>query len=242
VTRTVGEATAFETASRTHVGLVRQINEDRVLVQPDIGLWAIADGMGGHSLGDRAAVSVVAALSEVGSNPPSETDIVAALRSANASILAMGRNAGVTCGSTIAGLAISPDAAFVFWVGDSRVYRVRGGELTRLTSDHSIVQELCDAGVLTEQQARRDGRKNIITRAVGIGEDVTVDVVKIDARAGDLFLICSDGLSDMVDDDELMAHLTSRQIENCVDTLVRAALAAGGTDNVSVTIVALAAR
>ncbi|MDB5715399.1 MAG: serine/threonine-protein phosphatase [Sphingomonadales bacterium] len=224
----------FETASRTHVGMVRETNEDRVLVQPQSGLWAIADGMGGHSLGDRAAALVVSALSPI---TPSEPRVRKALESANASIRAMGRKAEVTCGSTVAGLSLSPGHCFVFWVGDSRVYRLREERLTRLTRDHSFVQELRDAGVLTDVQARSDPRGNIITRAVGIADDVAVDFMPIDVRDDDLYLICSDGLSDLVDDAMLLGLLDRRQAEESAEKLIRAALAAGGTDNISLTII-----
>jgi serine/threonine protein phosphatase PrpC len=230
---------AFATASRTHVGLVREINEDRVLLQPQIGLWAVADGMGGHSLGDRAAALVVSALSMVGSETLCESGIRVALESANASIFAMGQEAGVTCGSTVAGLVVSRDLAFVFWVGDSRVYRLRGSELARLTTDHSVVQELYAAGVLTEQEARSDPRGNIITRALGIGNHVVVDIAIIDVRPGDLCLICSDGLSDLVEDVDILQLVDRRQIEKTADELIRASLEEGGTDNISMVLINL---
>jgi serine/threonine protein phosphatase PrpC len=225
----------FQTASRTHVGMVRETNEDRVLVLPQSGLWAIADGMGGHSLGDRAAALVVSALS---ASESSEQAVREALESANASIRAMGRKAGVICGSTVAGLCISQASGFVFWVGDSRVYRLRDDGLTRLTRDHSFVQELRDAGVLTDAQARADRRNNIITRAVGIADMVAVDIMPIDVRSDDLYLICSDGLSDLVDDAMLLGLLDRHQPEDSADKLVRAALAAGGSDNISLAIIA----
>jgi serine/threonine protein phosphatase PrpC len=232
------EAAGFITASRTHVGLVRAINEDRVLAQPQIGLWAIADGMGGHSLGDRAATAVVSALSAIGPQFPSEDVIGSAIQSANATIFKTGQSARVVCGSTVAGLAISGGAAFVFWIGDSRVYRLRGKHLTRLTTDHSVVQELRDAGVLTEQQMRSDPRNNIITRAVGIQPEVMADFASVDVQQDDLFLICSDGLSDLIDDKNIIDLLRSEKIEESADELIRASLAAGGFDNISLIIVA----
>lgn len=230
---------SFETASRTHVGLLREINEDRILAQPHVGLWAVADGMGGHSLGDRAASAVVSALSDISPKAPSEQLIQAALQTANASILEMGRLAAVTCGSTVAGLSISEEAAFVFWAGDSRVYQLRGGELSRLTHDHSFVQELRDAGVLNDIQVRTDPRSNIITRAIGIVDSVTVDFASADLRCQDLFLICSDGLSDLVDDTVMKTLLDPSRIEESANNLILASLAGGGTDNISLTIIVL---
>jgi serine/threonine protein phosphatase PrpC len=230
---------AFSTASRTHVGLVREINEDRLLLQPQIGLWAVADGMGGHSLGDRAAASVVSALSKIGSEAPCESDIRAALQSANASIFAMGQKAGVTCGSTVAGLVVSRQGAFVFWVGDSRVYRLRDSELVCLTTDHSVVQELYAAGVLTEQQARSDPRGNIITRALGIDNQVIVDIAAVDVRPNDFYLVCSDGLSDSVEDVDILQLIDRRQIEKTADKLIHASLIKGGTDNISMVMISL---
>lgn len=232
--------TAFITASRTHVGLVRQINEDRVLVQPQIGLWAIADGMGGHSLGDRAAAAVVSALSAIGPRRPSEEMVHEAVQSANIAIYECAQSAGVVGGSTVAGLVISGEATFVFWVGDSRVYRLRNEQLTQLTTDHSIVQELRDAGVLPEHQIRTDPRRNIITRAVGIQMDARLDVAPIDVLQDDLFLICSDGLTDLVDDANLAGLLNRELIERSAEDLVRMALAQGGTDNISIIVIASA--
>jgi serine/threonine protein phosphatase PrpC len=227
----------FETSARTHVGKVREINEDRLLVQPEIGLWAIADGMGGHSLGDQAAAAVVRALGAIDRTTPDQQAIFAALQQANDTTLALAENAGVTCGSTVAGICIANDNCLIFWVGDSRVYRLRDGDLLRLTRDHSFVQQLTDAGVLTESQARADPRSSIITRALGIAPVVEIDTMWTDATTGDLFLICSDGLSDMVDDAGIATMISDGTPDDMTDRLVRAAMIGGGTDNISVAII-----
>jgi serine/threonine protein phosphatase PrpC len=231
------EATVFDTASRTHVGKVREINEDRVLMQSEAGLWAIADGMGGHSLGDQAAAEIMRALGSMNCATPGQQAIGAALQLANDATLELAQKAGVTCGSTVAGICISNDDCMVFWVGDSRVYRLRGDSLVRLTRDHSFVQQLTDAGVMTERQARADPRSSIITRALGIAPIVEVDIVWTDVLTGDLFLICSDGLSDMIDDAGILAMIACGDPEDMTDRLIRAALAAGGTDNISVAVI-----
>lgn len=230
-------AMMFETAARTHVGKVREINEDRLLIQPEAGMWAIADGMGGHSLGDQAAAAVVRTLSTIDRAPPDQPSIFTALQQANDATLALAEDAGVTCGSTVAGICISQDDCLVFWVGDSRVYRLRNGDLHRLTRDHSFVQQLTDAGVLTERQARADPRSSIITRALGIAPVVEIDTIWTDVMTGDLFLICSDGLSDMVDDVGIATVISQGTPDDMADRLIRAAMVAGGTDNISVAIV-----
>jgi serine/threonine protein phosphatase PrpC len=227
----------FDTSARTHVGKVRQVNEDRLLVQPEAGLWAIADGMGGHSLGDQAAAAVVRALGAIDLATPDQQTILAALQQANDATLALADNARVTCGSTVAGICISEGDCMVFWVGDSRVYRLRDGNLLRLTRDHSFVQQLTDAGVLTERQARADPRSSIITRALGIAPVVEIDIVWTDVLTGDLFLICSDGLSDMVDDAGIATMISDGDPDDITDRLIRAAMVAGGTDNITVAIV-----
>jgi serine/threonine protein phosphatase PrpC len=231
------QAPSFETSSRTHVGKIREINEDRLLIQPEVGLWAIADGMGGHSLGDQAAAAVVRSLGAIDLATPDQQSICAALQRANDATLRLAEKAGVTCGSTVAGICVSNKDCLVFWVGDSRVYRFRDGNLLRLTRDHSFVQQLTDAGVLTERQARADPRSSIITRALGIAPVFEIDIVWTDVRIGDLFVICSDGLSDMVDDAGIATLISHGNLEEMTDGLVRAALDAGGTDNISVAVI-----
>src|SRR5438876_7948861 len=198
----------FECVSRTHVGLRRKINEDSVFVDSERGLWAVADGMGGHEAGEIASTMVTDALRCL----PGARNIdelaglsVEALHHVNRQLIELARsgNREQTIGTTVVGLAIEKDAYRCFWMGDSRAYRVRGGEITRVTHDHSLVQELVDAGMLRADEAEAHENANLVTRAVGAAEKAEVEVVSGDARPGDQFLLASDGLTRVVRDHEL---------------------------------------
>ncbi|UCE90417.1 MAG: serine/threonine-protein phosphatase, partial [Pseudomonadota bacterium] len=144
-------------------------------------------------------------------------------------------------GTTLA-LALFQDNSVVFaHVGDSRIYRLRGGELTQITSDHSLVQELVDNGYLSEEEARLSVSRNLITRALGIAENVEADVRQDETETGDLYLLCSDGLSDLVNDDDLKDILEARRMdmESAAKAMVDLANQKGGTDNISVILVSI---
>ncbi|MDX3909612.1 MAG: protein phosphatase 2C domain-containing protein [Sphingobium sp.] len=224
----------FQSVARSHIGHVRTVNEDRLLNCPEHGLWAVADGMGGHSLGDQAATIVIRALADLAEGPEriERSAIDRALEMANRSIMAMGSKARQTCGSTVAGLHVTGSQCLIFWAGDSRVYRLRNGHLVRLSRDHSFVQELADAGVLTELQARVHPRAHVITRAVGASAELAVDYAECDMVAGDIFLLCSDGLSGLLDDDAISSTFAA-DLCATANQLLAKALDAGGTDNVS---------
>lgn len=220
-------------AARTHVGRVRQVNEDRLLDAPELGLWAVADGMGGHVGGGAAATEVIGALSELAA-PVTLDAIESALAMAHEAV----RGAGDGRGTTIAGLTIADAHFTAFWIGDSRIYRLRDNLLEQITRDHSLVQELVDGGVLTPDQAARHPHANIITRAIGIEGWSAPDTVSGDVLPGDRFLICSDGLSGLVEAADI-ARMLHQAPAAAVDTLIAAALDAGGTDNVTVVAIAL---
>ena len=233
----------FECVSRTHVGLRRQVNEDSLMVRTDRGLWAVADGMGGHDAGDVASAKVTEALAEL----PVVYGIDELVQSANAALqranrdlidLAGSGSAERTIGSTVVGLAIAGQQFRCFWAGDSRAYRVRGGQIAQLTKDHSLVQSLVDAGMLAPDEAENHPNANVITRAVGVGDELLVDTVGGDVATGDLFLLASDGLTRLVDDSEILAELSSHAPDDAADRLVEAVLARGAPDNVSLIIVA----
>lgn len=238
-TRRSGPLTV-QSVSRSHIGKVRSVNEDRLLDCPDRNLWAIADGMGGHQLGDRAATIVVRALAQlVGAERPFDgAGIAAALDSANGEIAALARDAGHICGSTVAALHIADRRYTLFWAGDSRVYRLRDRKLQRLTRDHSVVQEMTDAGLITEAQGRNHPQANVITRAVGIERMVQLESATGSVRPGDLFLLCSDGLSALLSDDVLCAMLGTG-LDEAAGRLLNAALDSGGRDNISLILVSL---
>lgn len=224
--------------ARSHIGSVRTVNEDRVLDQRDAGLWAVADGMGGHSRGDEAATLAVRSLAALENRHAviSRHDISEALDRANAEIFAKARSARRTCGSTVVGMRVTGRDALLFWVGDSRAYRLRDGVLQRLTRDHSVVQELSDAGVITTQQARHHPQANVITRALGVGETVDIDFAQHSVGEHDRYLLCSDGLTGLVDDDSIR-DLLALDLETAAARLIEASLAAGGMDNVSLVLI-----
>jgi serine/threonine protein phosphatase PrpC len=241
----------LQVASASHAGMVRAVNEDSLLAEPPV--FAVADGMGGHSFGDRASATAVLALHEE-FDPGQATDpdhVFAAIRRANAAVrelTAWAAGATTIAGTTLAGLAavVEHPGADVRWMvfnlGDSRVYRWDDADgLQRISVDHSLVQELMDAGVLDEDGARRHPDRNAITRALGAADEVHAEAWLLPATNPQTFLICSDGLTKELDDRriaELLAPLEADESPDApVDRLLAAALAAGGADNVSVVLV-----
>jgi serine/threonine protein phosphatase PrpC len=232
----------FECISRTHVGLKRQINEDSILVETERGLWAVADGMGGHEAGEVASAMVTDALRAL----PDGNDLdglvgqaVGALQDVNRKLIELARsNASErTIGTTVVGLAIADGSYRCFWAGDSRAYCARDGEIQRLSRDHSLVQDLVDAGMIKPEEAERHENANVITRAVGVRDTVELDCVSGDAMPGDLFVLASDGLTRVVDDGEIAAELNRGPLEEAADRLIETVLARGAPDNVSLIIV-----
>lgn len=224
--------------ARSHIGSVRTINEDRVLNHEASGLWAIADGMGGHSRGDMAAQVVVSTLAKLGTDarPISATSVDDAMRAANAEVFALNSQAGSQSGATVAGFFLDGTAATIFWAGDSRVYRHRVDGLTLLTRDDRALQDMIEAGVISKAQARRHPRATVITRAIGATGTIELSYRQEALEAGDTYLICSDGLSDLVEEDAIDAALTA-DIDDAAGRLIRDALVQGGHDNVSIVIV-----
>ena len=234
----------LECFSRTHVGLRRKVNEDSMLVRTDRGLWAVADGMGGHDAGDVASAMVTDALLRLpivyGLDDLVESAIDALKRVNHELIsLAASGHESRTIGSTIVGLAIADGQFRCFWAGDSRAYRIRGDQITQLTRDHSLVQDLVNAGMLDPQEARNHPNANVITRAVGVVEELKIETANGDARSGDQFLLASDGLTRLVDDHELLTELTSKRPADAAETLIETVLSRGAPDNVSIIIAKL---
>ena len=235
----------IECVSRTHVGLRRKVNEDSLLVRTDRGLWAVADGMGGHDKGDVASTMVTEALLRLpivyGLDNLVEA-AVEALTKVNREliVLASAEDTQRTIGSTVVGLAIADEQFRCFWAGDSRAYRIRGTEIAQLSRDHSLVQDLVDAGMLTAPEAEVHPNANVITRAVGVVADLKIDIVSGDVRPGDRFLLASDGLTKMVDATELVAELTSKSAEEAADALIQTVLSRGAPDNITMIIASVA--
>lgn len=232
----------FECVSRTHPGLKRKVNEDSILVRTERGLWAVADGMGGHEAGDVASAKVVEALSLVPPHVRIERfvdDAILALKNVNRELIQLARvdHMPRTIGTTVVGLVIAGGQFGCFWAGDSRAYRVREGEIAQLTRDHSLVQDLIDAGMLSPAEAEDHPNASVITRAVGASEELKVDTSGGDARPGDIFIIASDGLTRVVDDDLIYEELTRSEPPQAADRLLETVLTRGAPDNVSLIIV-----
>lgn len=235
---------ALQCVSRTHVGLKRRVNEDSLMTRTERGLWAVADGMGGHEAGDVASSKIAEALQHL----PIVYDVdelvqvaTAALLKVNHELIVLARGDGMprTIGSTVVGLAIAGEEYRCFWAGDSRAYRWREGQVTQLSRDHSLVQELVTAGMLRPEEAQDHPQANVVTRAIGVSEQLRVEVGQGDARRGDLFLLASDGLTRVVEDDELFAGLPAPSLEAIADDLIALVLSRGAPDNVSLILVAV---
>ena len=231
----------FQTACVTNVGLAREHNEDNILVRPDIGLWAVADGMGGYGGGDVASGAVVAALKTVSPSASAAgllAEFEAKIAGVNTDLRAMARarNGGIL-GTTLAALMVHGTHFACVWCGDSRVYLRRNGKLAQISRDHSEVQELIDRGVLRKEEANTWPRRNVVTRALGATDEPELEIVDGPAYLGDRFLLCSDGLTVHVADDEIAALLEAPDPERAVDDLLRLTLKRGASDNVSIIVV-----
>ena len=234
-------------AGRSDIGRKRAVNEDSVLVGPPV--FAVADGMGGHAAGDRASAAVVERLAELQADADrGYLDLARlddAIAAAAGDIDEFAAHIPVGAGTTVTGAALAlqdgePHFA-VFNIGDSRVYLFHDGELRRVTRDHSVVQELVDAGLLHEDDAEDHPESNVITRAVGFRDDPHPDIWMLPVTPGMRLLLCSDGLTKELDDARLGRLLAAGgTAAETADTLMDAALAAGGRDNVTVVVIDVA--
>ena len=237
----------FECVARTHAGCRRKINEDAMLSRPDLGLWAVADGMGGHEAGEVASALVVHLLAQDPPRPElsARTDSAwAALQEANRQLLSMAQNSETkrTIGSTIVLVAVAGSAFACLWAGDSRAYLGRGGVLVQITHDHSLVQELVDSGDIDAKSASKHPNANIILRAVGATPELEIDRVEGEVRPGDVFLLASDGLTRLASDSELLAELQASDLEAAADRLLALCLDRNAPDNVTFVIVRVHAQ
>jgi serine/threonine-protein phosphatase Stp1 len=229
-----------EQVERSHVGCRRKVNEDAFLARQDLGLWAVADGVGGHAAGDVASRLVVERLGRAVAEPDVATRMQtarSAIEEANLALWDMARAYRGTMGSTIVALAIADDGYCCLWAGDSRAYLLRDGKLRQLTRDHSLVQQLVDSGDLEPEAAVNHPNANIITRAVGSAASVELDSVQGDIRTGDQFLLASDGLTRLLGEDELAAVQDDDDLELLADRWVETVLARGAPDNFTFVIV-----
>lgn len=253
---------ALEVFSQTHPGMVRSHNEDSVACDPACGLVVLADGMGGYNAGEVAsgiAVSVV--VTEVSHSLQSASPVERGerdgedlgmsllrgnIQKANASIFHASQSqpqyAGM--GTTIVSGLFYDNRVVVGHVGDSRMYRLRGEVLETITRDHSLLQEQIDSGMISVEDARLSKNKNLVTRAVGIDADLEPEIHVHDVMVGDIYLLCSDGLNDMVEDDDIQSTIYALQnnLPLAADQLIQMANDNGGRDNVSVILVKIKGR
>ncbi len=225
----------------THTGLRRALNEDCHLAEAP--LFLVADGMGGHQAGDVASATVIDEFRGLrGRGALSIDDISFALARARAAVDAIRGGGTTSAGTTLSGVAVAQVDGVGYWlamnIGDSRTYRLASGVFEQVSVDHSVVQELIDAGELVAAEAQRDRRRNIITRAIGAGSTGEADYWMIPASVGDRILICSDGLSSEVGDDEIRETLLRYEDpQAAADRLIARALELGGRDNVTAVVV-----
>jgi serine/threonine protein phosphatase PrpC len=247
-----GQEPAFVSAAATDVGRVRKLNEDSHLDRPDLGLWAVADGMGGHQAGDLASQTIIEALGVI---PPPRSarelmvEVRQALERANDSLLsyadqchadrsdADGHGDRPVIASTVVCLLTFGGHYASVWAGDSRLYLHRSGEIIQVSHDHSVVQEMVDAGQIDSDAARRHPSSNQVTRAVGVNGWIDLEVVQDDLHPGDVFLLCSDGITRIIEDEEIGRILAGSDPAAAVRELIDLALDRGAPDNATAVVV-----
>ena len=224
----------------SHVGLRRELNEDTYYGDSELGLWLVADGMGGHEYGEVAsALAREAIVREIRGGSP----LAEAIRIADEEIIRCSKRRGdsLPMGTTVVAARVNGSRFEVAWVGDSRVYLWRDGALTQISQDHSYVQELIAQGAITADQARSHPHRNVVTQALGVTDPqlLNVETLSGELRTGLQLLLCSDGLTEEVDDPSIARVLAHHECsaQECVDGLVAAALDGGGSDNVTVVLV-----
>ena len=230
-----GATTMF--GSRTDVGCVREQNEDSLVVAPP--LFVVADGMGGHEAGEVASEIAVTTIQECAPEHADADALGQAVRQANRDIMdaALSGRGRPGMGTTCTAAMLEGSRLVIAQVGDSRAYLLHGGLLTQLTRDHSLMANMIEAGQITPEEARVHPNRSVITRALGNEADTVPDLYEINVEAGDRLLICSDGLTSMVEDDGIAAIMNRQPApQRCASMLVNEAIAAGGTDNVTVIV------
>ncbi len=236
----------WRSASATSQGNVRDHNEDAILDRAEVGLWVVADGMGGHAAGDVASRMIVETLAELAAPTRFSTfldDVDDRLSGVNAELHRMASAAQnpTLSGSTVAALLAFDRYCLAVWAGDSRVYRYRDGAIRQITRDHSEVQDMVDRGIITAAAAESHAASNVITRAVGGTEGLYLDLELRELKDGDRYLLCSDGLYKELPETEISAQLGKADPKAASDGLLNQALAGPCADNVSVIVVSFSA-
>lgn len=244
--------------SATNTGLIRNNNEDYIASDADLGFAIIADGMGGYQAGEVAsAIAVTTVIAELETLFTNKSNIKRhpnhhyhtatvwleqAIIKANEIIYetAMQEEMYQGMGTTIVAVLFHDDFISIAHVGDSRLYRLRANKFCQLTKDHSVLQELIDCGYYTQEQARNSPNKNLVTRALGIAKQVNVEIQETNLLHEDIYLLCSDGLSDMLNDEEIHQLIkNANTLDQAVKDLIKAANDKGGNDNISVVLASL---
>ena len=233
---------AWRSHALTDVGCVREVNEDAVLEKAETQFWTVADGMGGHQVGDIASKKIVELLNLV-SPKATLADYVDhvedTLIDANEQLLEYSEIMlqNQTMGSTVVSMFIKNHVGVCLWVGDSRLYRIRNRQLQQMTRDHSQVEEMVQMGLITQEEARNHPNKNVITRAVGVERDLYVDINVFSVQVGDTFLLCSDGLYNSISVQDLKTQLMEKDPEVSALQLMQTSLGNGADDNVSLIVI-----
>jgi serine/threonine protein phosphatase PrpC len=229
---------AFTSVSRTHVGCVRTLNEDNYVDRPDAGIWAVADGMGGHDAGEVASGMLAQVLTHV--DDSFMDDVKSSIYDVNRQLIERAAEGdGAIIGSTVVVLLAYQGFFACLWAGDSRIYLLRDFDFVRLSRDHSVVQEMIDSGQLTVEEAKNYGRSNVITRAVGVSSDLELELNHGKIVPGDRFLLCSDGLTGMIEDEEIRDIMLRYEPEAAAEWLIDTCLERGAKDNVTFIIVSV---
>ena len=228
-------------STQTHVGHKRKVNEDAVLALPELNVWLVSDGMGGHAAGDYASrlIADMAAGIPLDLDPAERLGALRdCIQSAHHRIRQEAASRGVdVMGATVVGLLLADGHFAALWAGDSRLYRLRGGEIEMLTTDHSVVTALVESGQMTWDEAEQHPQSNAITRAVGVGDALELEKRRGQIMSGDRFLLCSDGLTKYATFEMLRVALSTQPIELICDHLIQMALAGGGADNITAAVV-----
>lgn len=244
----MGKEMPVTMTGKTDPGMVRANNEDSIITRPDLGLAVLADGMGGHLAGEVASAMAIDLVNQFFENAAQRSgklnysDVVSdSITLANSAIYELSQNkpecAGM--GSTVVVTYFDGKKVYIGHVGDSRLYRLRKGKLDQITQDHSLVQELVSRGLLSKDEAIESTNKNLVTRALGIEGGVQVDLNEDTWENGDLYLLCSDGLNDVLRDNHIEQILESNKesLDEAIDQLIKTVNEHGGPDNVSIILV-----
>lgn len=221
----------------TDVGAVRKHNEDRYFGSDQLGIWMVADGMGGLERGDWASTQVVESIAGLAFQDGVSAmleGVRGALEQANERILAEAESLGKQMGSTAVALVIRGREFGIGWVGDSRAYMLRSGRLYRLTRDHSQVQDLIDHGVIDDGAAATHPLRNVLTRAVGVARPLQMDTMTDALQDEDLLILCSDGLHGVIGEQEMEATLSGQSFERAAQTMIARCHELGAPDNITV--------